>query len=392
MNTRDRGIPAPKGTGDRPAPLTKAVPPAPTGRFFVEKDSPFPDGYSIALEEEKVGHLDLLSDDELNKHPDLLRWEELQDRKQRLQKMQDDSKGHHGADTRVPYRDTQMLNRMGRLVTRIDGDDGESDTMVLHTRHAFRLFVGRRRDPVKGTRPIPSAKRIGTVLKMLHDLSRFDNPYADWALLRADEFITRINGAIAASTAEFNKRLNDLEERGLKYRVLRSSAPQTFNLEFRSSYGYMLSEMIVQYDYFVRLVMTMVNKGQMADSELRTTLRPIIGSTRSFFEEMIRYEKVLCGPELRALSRSDYLPNANADAKKRVDAVSQIFGMVPSQIFKGEVLPQHTKRRLDATPQELDMLAKIYEDHALAAAEEDEGETKGEGQSAEQVASEGDLL
>lgn len=336
-----------------------SVPPPPIAGipFLTDAGSPFPDGYSIEKETEALAYMEQLSDDAMFRDPNYPRFEMLHDRREQLQRMRSEFKGHNGADRAVPYRDTQRLRELGRLIT----SDDAGDVMLLHTRQAFRLFVGRRADPERKLSAIPSAMRIGTVLKVLHDLSQFDNPYADWALLRAAEHIERVRLMIVKQTSECRGQLQKLEEKGMRISILRSAKAQEFQLQFRSPYGYMLCELLVDFDQFVRLVLTMSAKGQLSDTEVRPKLSPIIGALRSFFGEMVRYERVLASEHMRALSRRDYLPDADETARKRVDAATGIFGLVPEEIFTAAIVPPHTKRRANATPQDIELLGRLYE-------------------------------
>jgi hypothetical protein len=71
------------------------------------------------------------------------------------------------------------------------------------------------------------------------------------------------------------------------------------------------------------------------------------------------------------LSRSDFLPGADADAQKRVEAVTGIFGPVPADIFSGRILPPYTKRRTHITDEERALLDRVGQELAAADAQAD---------------------
>jgi len=73
-------------------------------------------------------------------------------------------------------------------------------------------------------------------------------------------------------------------------------------------YGYATAEVIVEFDYYVRVVKTLVQKDRISDAEGRAAVREIGRALRALFLEPIRWERHLLRDELRPLSRSDFLP------------------------------------------------------------------------------------
>ena len=64
------------------------------------------------------------------------------------------------------------------------------------------------------------------------------------------------------------------------------------------------------------------------------------------------------------MSRSDFLPGANEEARKRVEAAVGIFGEVPQPIFTGEVRPRHSRRRVDVSEAEMRLLMEVAQGKA----------------------------
>jgi len=62
------------------------------------------------------------------------------------------------------------------------------------------------------------------------------------------------------------------------------------------------------------------------------------------------------------MSRSDFLPDASLDSKKRVAAAQGLFGVVPEDIFTGLVNPRHTKRRANLTNKESELLKGLNQE------------------------------
>lgn len=237
--------------------------------------------------------------------------------------------------------------------------DETPDVMTLHTQDAYRMFVGRPGDPTNDAPAIPGGRRFAAVLKSLWHLSANDNPYADWILIRIYQGLvgirTQMDQVIAAREAEFDR----LRRRGLNLSVLSSRRPLSVALGFRSPYGYATAEAIVEFDYHVRMVKTLVLKDRMSDDDGRAAIREIGRGLRALFLEPIRWERNLLREELLPLSRRDYLPGADTAARLRVRAAIALFGEVPRKVFTGEEAPRHSQRRVTLTEAELRLLQRV---------------------------------
>lgn len=262
---------------------------------------------------------------------------------------------------------------LGRLA------DETPDVMTLHTRDAYRMFTGRTADPGSKVPAIPGGRRFATVLRAIWYLSANDNPYADWILIRIYERLSGIRAqmdqAIEAREAEFER----LRRKGLSLSVLASRSPATVTLGFRSPYGYATAETIVEFDYHVRMVKTLVLKDRLSDEAGRAEIREVGRGLRALFLEPIRWERHLLREEMLPLSRRDFLPGADEAARQRVRAAVALFGEVPRKVFTGEEVPRHSQRRIKPTPAEL----RLMQQASLRADEEG---------SAPPVATEGQLL
>ena len=140
---------------------------------------------------------------------------------------------------------------------------------------------------------------------------------------------------------------------------LKSRAPVEVELGFRSPYGYMVVDLVLDFDYYTRVIKTMVQKNRLSDLEGRAEIQKQTKKIRALFESTLPYQKYLLREELRGLNRADYLPGANEDSKKRVEAARGIFGDVPTDIFTGVLRPRHSKRRSDVSEQEMRLLIEV---------------------------------
>lgn len=244
--------------------------------------------------------------------------------------------------------------------------------MLLHTKEAFRLFMGRRKDPDGKYQPIIGIKFCAAALRSFWVQTAHDNPYADWALLRASQGLQQFGQELQQLAETHLGKLRQMEAKGLSYSVLKSADPKSVSLQFTSPYGYMLAELVVNYDYTVRVIKTAVRKGRLTDAEGHDVIRNITRRIRGWSEEIARFNRFLWRPELSRLCRADFLPSADEEGKKRAEAVTAIFGAVPADIFAGKVLPPHTRRHTQLTEAERALLARVGEE--LAMAEQDTAE------------------
>lgn len=313
-----------------PGPLTGV-------QFMTDPKSPFKDGYSIEKEEDFLR--DFMAHEPMDESDPLYeRYIELEDRKDRIERATRNYSEIKGAESEVTREEARAIDQLGSLV------DEETDQMTIHTKEAYRMFMGRRHDPLKKLAPVTGGRRVASALRGLWDLTRYDNPYADWALLRHEQMMDELHKRLDQQIKRAAALLDNLKRQGLNFSILKSAAPQTLELGYRSPYGYAVSRLIVNYDYFVRMQKTLARKTLVTDDEARHSIQIITRATRGAFNEVTRFERWLNKPEVSRLSRRDFLPTADADAKKRVEFASGVFGIVPSEVFTGKFKPRHGQR------------------------------------------------
>ncbi len=357
---------APDLTASQPGLMDPIFPGGTPIPFETDEASPFDDRYSIAKERARL--LDLIeADDPDPTDPRWPRYELYLQRCDELKQMEADYRVTQGADPTVEPSVATQLRDLGGLV-----DDGV-DTMTLHTKEGFRMFMGRRRDPAGKYNAIPGGKRVASSLKALWALTRNNNPYADWALLRADHRIPELRRGLDQQAQRFDAEIKKKADKGLGFAILKSREPKVLELGFRSPYGYAVAELIVEFDYYVRVVKTLGRKAIFSDRQVHDAIRQFTRPMRAAFEEFIRFETWLTKPELLALSRTDFLPGADADARKRVAAVTGIFGPVPTGIYASHQVSRHSQRRVAISESEKAMLERVAAE--LAAIDQERGAT-----------------
>ncbi len=329
-------------------------------KFPTSTDSPFEDGYDIAGERDALKDL-VEAEEPDEKDPRWERFMDLLEREERLRQEQANRQQRQYADPIVPDHEARALKAIGSLVA------DETDVMAIHTKEAYRLFIGRTRDESPRGYGITSGKKVAAVLRSIWNLSANDNPYADWILVQVTDRVGELRQQLEHAGKHFQDDLDKLQARGLRVSVLKSRAPVEVELGFRSPYGYMIVDLILDFDWYARVVKTMVQKNRLGDIEGKEDLYQMTKRIRALFESTLPYQKYLLREELRQLSRSDFLPGASDEARKRVEAAVGIFGEVPQPIFTGEVRPRHSRRRADVSEAEMRLLVDVAQGKVDAA-------------------------
>lgn len=335
--------------------------------FEKEDGSPFADGYSIRGEENVLAEYIQAGASESD--PRFDRYVELLDRRERLAQMQSEHQERRGADPLVPISDAQAIDDLGMLI-----DDGV-DQMTIHTIEALRMFYGRAREPGSKVNPIIGGRRIAASLRNLWLLTANNNPYADWALVRYERGLQEVQEHLRGAIQQCEERMQQQRKLGLNYTVAASSNPVNVNLGFKSPYGYDISTLIVQYDYFVRLQKTLNRKSLQSDSQMRESLSIASRAILKVFYDTARFSRWLSRSEMADLNRADWI-GADVQARKRIEFAMEVFGPVPAVIYKVEVAPSHSRRRYSLTDAERTVLQQVgaqleAEEQALRLAEAD---------------------
>ena len=334
---------------DEADPMTEPTEVSAPMNKYPHRTSPFADGYDIE------GAREALKDLAENPDPNDPRWPqfvELQEREEELRQVERRAEARSGAEPIVPDKEARGIREMGRLVSE------EQDRMTLHTKEAYRLFIGKINTGRK-TYSIAGGKRVASALRSIYYLSGNDNPYADWVLVSFQEGLDELRQVLADETEAKCKLLDDLRQRGLAFSVLRADPPKDVEIGFKSPYGYGMAQTLITFDYYVRLVKTLVRKDLLSDDGGYQATRKIARLVRALFWQPVSFERYLMRKELQPLSRADWLPGADDAANKRVRAVLGIFGEVPRKVFAGTEQPRHSRRRVKLSAEELRVLETI---------------------------------
>jgi integrating conjugative element protein (TIGR03761 family) len=230
--------------------------------------------------------------------------------------------------------------------------------MTLHTRDAYWLFIGRPAQPENHRPRIIGGQRIAAVLNALRHMSMDDNPYADWILVRFYDDLVALRAHLAAIVQEHTDAIEQLQRKGITLYVLGSRNPLLVTVAFGSTYGYAVAEAVVEFDYFVRIIKTLVLKDRMSADAGRDAVRDIARALRRLFAQAIRWEHVLMSRALRGLRRRDFLPTADELARARVHAARTRLGELPAEVLSTQTIPRHALRRKTGTDGEVPVVQR----------------------------------
>src|SRR5690606_31819975 len=128
-----------------------------------------------------------------------------------------------------------------------------------------------------------------------------------WALVRHEHSVDQVLKHLREETVKAEASLNSIRQKGLSFSVLSSSSPVSLNLGFRSPYGYSISMLMVEYDYFVRVQKTLQRKNMQNDEDTRKALSAVSRGILGIFYGTTRFDRWLGQAEIRALSRIDWV-------------------------------------------------------------------------------------
>ncbi len=260
----------------------------------------------------------------------LLSWEDEQERGKRIYA------DRLGADRGVSRDEARSILAIGGL-------DSDDDYMLVHTRHALRMFVGRGRDPEGKLSRIPGAKNVGSALRTLWLLSHQDHPYADWMLILSEYEIDDLLQQLAKATQEAKARIDGLQASGLHLSILKSREPAKVSLGFRSPYGFMISKLVMDFDFYVRVVKTLAGRNLIGASDEREMINGRLRAIRAFFDRVFRNQNVLQVPAYASITREDVRHPKTDERRDRVAALSEIWPGLPEDILERRKLPRHAR-------------------------------------------------
>ena len=207
------------------------------------------------------------------------------------------------------------------------------------------MFTGRAADPAeqRAGHSGRAALRGGAQGDLVPVGER--QPYADWIPDRVYQSLSGIRSQMGQVIEARRPSSRPFAAEGFALSVLASRSPVTVELGFRSPYGYATAEAIVEFDYHVRMVKTLVLKDRMSDEggqgrDPRHRPRPA-----ALFLEPIRWERNLLREEDAPAEPARLPAGRGRAARQRVRAAVALFGELPQGVHRRGT-PRHSQRRV----------------------------------------------
>ena len=223
------------------------------------------------------------------------------------------------ADAKQTQRDTGK--------TRSDSASGALQGEVwltLQTYQAQSLVRGRR--SAEGKPAIIGLIGFADRLKSLWQAVRFDDPYADWWLLKVEDGIADVRSRLRALQQRIDAVMAESNS-ALEFGVAQSSRPQRVSLQFANPYAFRAAQLLGEYDRLMCANMTLYHLG----IEMPTGLIELVAGSGRWLRRVFALPQgyhclEICRAELRQGSL------AAAKAQERM-------GVVPLDILNGDRLP-----------------------------------------------------
>ena len=195
--------------------------------------------------------------------------------------------------------------------------------LKVQTYQAQTLIRGRRSSDGKSA--IIGLIGFADRLKSMWQAARFDDPYADWWLLRVEQ-------AIADSRAQLQKVQQQLEalaasQSGLEFTIATSSQPQRVSLQFANPYAFRAAQMLAEFDRMLCTAMTCRHLG----IDLPAGLNEQVNASGRWVRRVFAAPQ---GFASMGINRDDLLHNTAA-----ADRARKQMGELPGEVLSGEQLP-----------------------------------------------------
>ena len=214
------------------------------------------------------------------------------------------------------------------------------DVVTLHTIQAMKLWEGRRATDPKARNAIMGLPGFISRLNAIHFTASFDDPYADWALIRAEEKyksskkeITQITEAVSKLFHKIPKQITVSDNLNIN--------PIELMLVSKSPLGFSGVYLLTEYDELIRKILQLRHLALIGRTDSDNFIGEASKVMRSFYSVLQYYKNAGVG-------RDDFAAN-NA----RAIQAKERFGMPPKDILEGtklsEFAPVIHRRKLPNT-------------------------------------------
>lgn len=281
------------------------------------------------------------------------RYLEYLERLEQFEREQIEAATRHHAEPDVPTAEARKLQSFGPLQAE------ERDVMELHTIVALRMFLGVAAGTGGHQYGVPGGRRAANNLRNIFALTAGNNPGAEFVLVQCDQRLQALQALFRSVEEPLLKAMHQLRSQGLKFSILAAQTPPSVELGYHSPYGYSISHLLVAFDHAIRVIKSAERRDMCSKEEARRALLRLSSRIRSFFEFTNSATRLLMSDDMRKLSRSDWLPNADEHAKARVSKFVQALGEIPQDVLSTDVQPRHHLRNARLSEREKRLIAEL---------------------------------
>ena len=225
--------------------------------------------------------------------------------------------------TEQPHRDAALESTGGssdvQSVVDTPGALRSEVWLTLQTRHAQRLFTGRRATPEKPY--IIGLTRFGAILSQLQVCVYADDPYADWWLIKVEEALQRSAEEVQALRQAVEEQLRSMP--AIEVKLATSLEPIRVPLQFRNPFAYSAARILADVDTLVRAVLTARHIGLM---DRREAERCLVLGTRALRRAM----GTALGYKYEGVKRQDI-----REGNVKMQRARERMGEVPAEVLDG---------------------------------------------------------
>ena len=178
--------------------------------------------------------------------------------------------------------------------------------------------------------PHPDAKRQPGLLEFTRRVrgvyvdASYNNPYADWTLLKVEEDIKTLRDSIDRHRAQLREKLSELDGDVLEPAV--AEVPHRDQVEFDTPYAYVLGVALGEFDTLVREAMTAAHAGAIRPRERTEIFQAITRQIR----------RMLMTPHHYVRTRITRSSVGQEDVAQIAILETRLGGSLPHDVLSGE--------------------------------------------------------
>ncbi len=217
------------------------------------------------------------------------------------------------------------------LYVSADQRPGGGSTQIeleLHTRNAFGFILGRDKTVTQSF--IPGLFVYANAVRSIVTAAMQDDPWADWALIRIEEAMLKVDAIINAERDLIKQRVSDLKNEGILLSPLTNKKPTKIVIDFHSPYALRGALLVAKFDTVIRELLPFRTTGIIDDAEWRFAVRKVGIAIQNLFMIAMRFK-------YRGVSRESYIKMPESALVLNVLAVA---GKIPNNIVTGDKIPK----------------------------------------------------